>query len=241
MVYYGGSGPTRLPIGREGQVLVSTGVDPEWVTLGETDFTYFVAPTGVDLPAPIHGKTWDKPWKTIRYACEQVERGPRNPDARYLLELNRVFIQREVTEFIQRQISTNTAPFTSAFVYDDFKCERDVGFTLDAVIYDLGHGGNIKSRGVANSLIGGLSEGETEVGLVGGAGAALRLPTAGAREAGRVAAGAGHSRGDPVHRLRIPAPPRPRLGPARGMAMEKMLRRPLSRKRRPPTASSMPR
>jgi hypothetical protein len=55
-----------------------------------------------------------------------------------------------------------TAPFTSAFVYDDFKCERDVGFTLDAVIYDLCHGGNIKSRGVANSLIGGLSEGETE-------------------------------------------------------------------------------
>ena len=162
LVYYGGSGPTRLPIGREGQVLVSTGIDPEWVTLGETDHTYFVATTGVDGPSPVHGRTWDKPWKTIRYACEQVERGPRNPEARHLLELNRVFIQREVTEFIQRQITTNTAPFTSAFVYDDFKCERDVGFTLDAVIYDLCHGGNIKSRGVANSLIGGLSEGETE-------------------------------------------------------------------------------
>ena len=162
LVYYGGSGPTRLPVGREGQVLTSNGIDPEWVTLGETDYTYFVATTGVDLPSPVHGRTWDKPFKTIRYACEQVERGPRNPDARYLLELNRVFIQREVTEFIQRQITTNTAPFTSAFVYDDFKCERDVGFTLDAVTYDLCHGGNVKSRGVANSLIGGLSEGETE-------------------------------------------------------------------------------
>jgi hypothetical protein len=162
LVYYGGSGPTRLPIGREGQVLTSNGIDPEWVTLGETDHTYFVATTGVDGPSPVHGRTWDKPFKTIRYACEQVERGPRNPDARHLLELNRVFVQREVTEFIQRQITTNTAPFTSAFVYDDFKCERDAGFTLDAVIYDLCHGGNIKSRGVANSLIGGLSEGETE-------------------------------------------------------------------------------
>ena len=162
LVYYGGSGPTRLPIGREGQVLTSNGIDPEWVTLGETDHTYFVAPAGVDGPSPVHGRTWDKPFKTIRYACEQVERGPRNPDARYLLELNRVFIQREVTEFIQRQIATNTAPFTTAFVYDDFKCERDVGFTLDAVTYDLCHGGNIKSRGVANSLIGGLSPGETE-------------------------------------------------------------------------------
>ena len=73
-----------------------------------------------------------------------------------------MFIQREVTEFIQNQIAGNVAPFTTAFVYDDFKCERDVGFTLDAVTYDLCHGGNIKSRGVANSLIGGLSEGETE-------------------------------------------------------------------------------
>jgi hypothetical protein len=162
LVYYGGAGPQRLPIGREGTVLRSNGVDPEWIALGEVDHTYFVAPTGTDLPSPIHGRTWDKPWKTIRYACEQVERGPRNPDARYLLELNRVFIQREVTEFIQNQITNNIAPFTSGFVYDDFKCERDVGFTLDAVTYDLCHGGNIKSRGVANSLIGGLSEGETE-------------------------------------------------------------------------------
>ena len=162
LVFFGGNGPQRLPIGREGTVLRSDGTDPEWIALGDIDHTYFVATTGTDLPSPIHGKTWDKPFKTIRYACEQVERGPRNPDARYLLELNRVFIQREVTEFIQRQIATNTAPFTTAFVYDDFKCERDVGFTLDAVTYDLCHGGNIKSRGVANSLIGGLTEGETE-------------------------------------------------------------------------------
>jgi hypothetical protein len=162
LVYYGGAGPTRLPIGREGQILRSNGTDPEWVTLGETDHSYFVATHGVDLPSPIHGKTWDKPWKTIRYACEQVERGPRNPDATYLLELNRVFIQREITEFIQNQITNNIAPFTSAFVYDDFKCERDVGFVVDALIYDLRHGGNVKTRGAANALIGGLSETETE-------------------------------------------------------------------------------
>jgi hypothetical protein len=162
LVYYSGSGPSRLPIGREGQILRSNGVDPEWATLGETDHSYFVAPHGVDLPAPIHGKTWDKPWKTIRYACEQVERGPRNPEATYLLELNRVFIQREVTEFIQNQITNNIAPFTTAFVYDDFKCERDVGFVVDALIYDLRHGGNVKTRGAANALIGGLSETEVE-------------------------------------------------------------------------------
>ena len=163
LVYYGGAGPTRLPIGTTGQVLkVSSAGIPEWDQFWGTDHVYYVKTTGVDVAYPEGGGTLDTAWKTIRYACEQVERGPRYPDARYLLELNRVFVQREVTEFIQRQITTNTAPFTSAFVYDDFKCERDVGFTLDAVIYDLCHGGNIKSRGVANSLIGGLSEGETE-------------------------------------------------------------------------------
>jgi hypothetical protein len=163
LVYYGGAGPTRLPIGTTGQVLkVSSAGIPEWDQFWGTDHVYYVKTTGVDVPYPEGGGTLDTAWKTIRYACEQVERGPRYPNARYLLELNRVFIQREVTEFIQRQITTNTAPFTSAFVYDDFKCERDVGFTVDAVIYDLCHGGNVKSRGVANSLIGGLSESETE-------------------------------------------------------------------------------
>ena len=32
LVYYGATGPTRLPIGREGQVLTSDGIDPQWVT-----------------------------------------------------------------------------------------------------------------------------------------------------------------------------------------------------------------
>jgi hypothetical protein len=101
LVYYGGAGPTRLPIGREGQILRSDGTEPEWATLGEIDHVYFVATHGTDLPAPVHGKTFDKPFKTIRYACEQVENGPRNPDARYLLELNRVFMQREVSNWIR--------------------------------------------------------------------------------------------------------------------------------------------
>ena len=162
LVYYGGAGPTRLPIGLEGQVLRAGAEDPEWVTLGDTDFKYYVGPHGTDGPAPIFGKTPDKPFKTIRYACEQIEEGPRNPAAKYLLELNRAFIQKEVTEFIQYQVTNNISPFTSSFDYDEYKCERDVGFTVDALIYDLCHGGNIKTRGVANSLIGGLTPEETE-------------------------------------------------------------------------------
>ena len=159
LVYYGGAGPTRLPIGTEGQILRAGEEYPEWVNLGNVDFTYYVAPHGTDLPAPIWGKSFDKPWKSIRYACEQVEKGPRNPNAQYLLELNRAFIQREVTTWIRNQIATNTPPFSSAFVYDDFKCERDVGFVIDRVIYDIGHGGNYKTRAAAQTLLNVLEDG----------------------------------------------------------------------------------
>jgi hypothetical protein len=165
LVYYGGSGPTRLPIGIEGQVLRAGAEDPEWVTLGATDQVYFVAPHGVDAPAPIQGKSLDKPFKTIRYACEQVEKGPRNPNAQYLLEMNRVFIQREITSWIDYQVEyfTNTVPTVGSiwynFDYDEAKCERDVGFVVDRLQWDIGHGGNLKIRAAAQSLLGILSEG----------------------------------------------------------------------------------
>ena len=159
MVYFGGAGPTRLPVGIEGQVLRSTGSIPEWVSLGQVDHLYYVATHGVDAPYPIHGGTLDKPWKTIRYACEQIDRGPFNPNTQYLLELNRAFIQREVSTWIRAQITANAAPFTSAFDYDEYKCERDVGFIVDRLIWDLGHGGNLKIRAAAQSLLGVLDEG----------------------------------------------------------------------------------
>ena len=160
LVYYGGSGPTRLPIGLEGQVLRAGTEDPEWVTLGAADQVYHVAPHGTDLPAPIHGRTLDKPFKTIRYACEQVEKGPRNPNAQYLLEMNRVFIQREVSSWIDYQVANATVgSIWKNFDYDETKCERDVGFVVDRLQWDIGHGGNLKIRAAAQSLLGILSEG----------------------------------------------------------------------------------
>ena len=155
MVYYSGAGPTRLPIGEEGQVLVSNGTLPEWRSLAKTDQVYYVAPHGVDSPAPIYGASLDRPWKTIRYACEQVEHGPRNPNAQRLLEMNRVFLQREVTSWIEAQITAGSGIW-SGFDYDEYKCERDVGFIIDRLIWDLGHGGNLKMRAAALSFVGGL-------------------------------------------------------------------------------------
>ena len=159
LVYYGGAGPTRLPVGTEGQILrVSSAGIPEWVSWGSTDYVYYVANEGEDRPYPACGATLDKPWKTIRYACEQIEKGPRNPNAQHLLELNRAFIQREVSAWIRSQIVGNIAPFTTTFDYDEYKCERDVGFVVDRLIWDLGHGGNLKTRAAAQSFVGAFGE-----------------------------------------------------------------------------------
>jgi hypothetical protein len=176
LVYYSGAGPSRLPVGEEGQVLVSDGTYPEWATLGKIDQIYYVAPEGTDLPAPIHGCTLGKPWKSVRYACEQVEKGPRNPNAQRLLEMNRVFLQRETSSWIEAQVAGGSGIW-SGFDYDEYKCERDVGFIIDRLIWDIGHGGNLKTRAAALSFVQGFSaDGEfsaaSEDKVYGGAGLA---------------------------------------------------------------------
>jgi hypothetical protein len=54
-----------------------------------------------------------------------------------LLDANRSYIAHEVTAYVDA-----TSP---GFVYDSEKCRRDVGYMLDAVKFDLVHGGNRQS------------------------------------------------------------------------------------------------
>ena len=143
LVYYGGAGPTRLPIGTAGQVLAvnAAGDSPEWKYAGAINNVWYVALSGADEPAPVYGTTLDQPWKTIRYAAEQVEKGALRYNAKSLLFKNRAFIQDEVIGYIDA-----TYP---ALTYDAAKCRRDAGQVLDAVIWDLSHGGNARSRAAA--------------------------------------------------------------------------------------------
>ena len=150
LVYYSEGGPTRLPIGVDGQILqVGTTGLPEWTTYASADDVYYVAEHGVDAPAPSYGKSIDRPWRSIRYAAQQIELGTKASSAVRLLELNRRFIQREIVEWTDYQIANNTSPFTTSFVYDSSKCERDMGLLIDAFVHDLKHGGNVKSREAA--------------------------------------------------------------------------------------------
>ena len=162
LVYYSGTGPTRLPIGNPGQVLTvnATGDLPEWNYFGQINHVYYVEiENGIDSPAPVYGTTIDKPWKTVRYAAEQVDYGPIRPNARFFLERNRSFIQAEVLAYAIDQSLT---------IVDTAKFEQDVGLLIDAIVYDLTHGGNEKSIESAKSYLvsNGLFNGEAAVDIV---------------------------------------------------------------------------
>ena len=147
IAYYAGAGPTRLPIGAKGQVLkISDTLVPTWGYFGALNQIYYVAASGADVAAPENGITLDKPWKTIQYAMQQIDRGAAYSAATNLLERNRQFIQKEVIAWIAAQVAGPIAPFTGGFVYNAAKVELDIGLIIDALAHDLSHGGNTKVR-----------------------------------------------------------------------------------------------
>ena len=154
LLYFGGSGPTRLPIGADGQVLSvsSTGI-PEWKDFGAVPDVYYVAGgIGTDNPTPTNGETLDRPWKTVRYACDQIEAGAKNPNARTLLEKNRMFAAYETAKWAKYQIITQTDPFFIGFAFNEAKFQRLAGFAYDAITLDLRRGGNVETRRVAQAM-----------------------------------------------------------------------------------------
>jgi hypothetical protein len=166
LVYYSGAAPTRLPIGKEGQVLrVNDSALPAWEFLQSVEDLYYVSEQGIDKPYPEAGSNVDRPFKTIRYAAEQIEKGAKFAAAQQMIELNRSFIQREVTAYIRQQVKLNTVttPDTDSiwyqFNYDTVKCERDVGFILDRTTHDMTHGGNLKTRAAAQTFLNALADG----------------------------------------------------------------------------------
>ena len=97
LFYYGASGPTRLPIGTDGQLLrVNTNV-PSWAYYGQINNIVYVSnATGIDQLTNSQGTTLDKPWKTISYATTQIENGYLNTNIGNLLQINKQFLLKEV-------------------------------------------------------------------------------------------------------------------------------------------------
>jgi len=100
MAYMGGGGPTRLPIGTDGQILRATGTTPTWAYYGQINNVVYVGSTGTDTLAAGSGTTLDKPWKTVRYAARAIEDGYLNVSARDLIAKNKQFIIKEISNYI---------------------------------------------------------------------------------------------------------------------------------------------
>ena len=206
--YYSLNGPARLPIGTDGQLLRVTNGYPTWAYYGVINNVVYVAPIGVDNTTVGQGLTVDKPWRTIRFACEQIEKGYRNVQAGELLERNKQFMMKEVSNWVTYtysvaisaanassqfvctstanltenmpiefdgtvggvvagtkyfvktivsataftisatqggllfNLSAQTAAMTGSLSYDYDLCQRDVGLLVDALKFDITHGGN---------------------------------------------------------------------------------------------------
>jgi hypothetical protein len=217
-LYYGENGPTRLPVGINGQVLRSQDGYPIWANYGLINNLVYVGPLGSDIAYPEAGATIDQPWKTINFAAKQIEDGYLNPQAKYLLAMNKQYIIKEITQWIiftytvsisqstaagafftctstanlianmpikfsstlggvtagttyyvntivnsttftisntsggtVRALTDGSTPMTGTLSYDSALCERDVGLIVEAVKYDISHGGNAKTTAAAKS------------------------------------------------------------------------------------------
>ena len=172
LVYYGGAGPTRLGIGQPGQLLKvnNTGTSPEWAYFGTINNVYYVSgATGLNIPAPDYGKTLDRPWKTLRYATEQVEKGAMRINAKTLLEQNRSYIQAELAAWVAAQITAGTGIWTGFVNDNEYLTQVEFGKIVDALVWDLSHGGNSRTRATAlsyfssGSLIAAIADEEEQV------------------------------------------------------------------------------
>jgi hypothetical protein len=69
----------------------------------------------------------------------------RYPNAYAILSANKSFIQKEATAWIQDQVDAAATGFIG-YTYNQAKCERDVGYVVDAYLKDLRYGGNENVR-----------------------------------------------------------------------------------------------
>ena len=74
-----------------------------------------------------------------------------------IIAANKTFIQAETVEFIRQKVVAGAEPFTTDYVYDQTKCERDIGFLLDALRFDLLFEGNTAIKEIANSYWNGIT------------------------------------------------------------------------------------
>jgi hypothetical protein len=139
---------TAVAIGPEEYSFRATNGLPTWRFINKLSNVYYVSEDGVDDDE--HGITLDRPWKTIKYACDTLLAGTINQQAAYLLRSNKEFIVQEMYQWMLYQVEQEIAPFTAESTFDEDKTLRDARLVVDAILYDITRGGN--SQTVAATL-----------------------------------------------------------------------------------------
>lgn len=141
-LYTSGS-PSSLAIGTTDQVLrivESTELVPAWRQILITPKVYYVATSGEDRDD--YGVTWDRPWKSIRYAAEYVKNGTEFANTREALRNNKRWLLAEMYQWMLFQVQEENAPFTASTTFTESKTLRDASYIIDALIYDVSRVGN---------------------------------------------------------------------------------------------------
>lgn len=139
---------TAVAIGPEEYSFRATNNLPSWRFINKLSNVYYVSEDGTD--DALHGVTLDRPWKTIKYACDTLLAGTVNQQAAYLLRSNKEFIVNEMYQWMLYQVEQEISPFTLASTFDETKTLRDARLVVDAILYDITRGGN--SQTVAATL-----------------------------------------------------------------------------------------
>lgn len=83
-------------------------------------------------------------------------------NARNQLIANKIYLQDEIDAWIADSVANGTNGFSTNFTYNAAKCRRDVGYIIDAVIYDLNYGGNTQTKDAAEAY---YSYGQAQYGV----------------------------------------------------------------------------
>jgi hypothetical protein len=140
---------TALPISTDGYALKVSSTTPSWAKLNVSPALYYVASNGIDRSD--YGTNWDQPWKTIQYAVGILKNGTQNPNAIALLTANKSWILAEMLQWAIYQVANNLTPFSTTYSLDQTKTTRDAGYIIDAIIYDIGRGGNSQTVAAATA------------------------------------------------------------------------------------------
>jgi hypothetical protein len=129
-----------LPIGTQDYNLKYLDGITSWREILVIEKVYYVTVKGIDAPG--YGESIDKPFRSIKYACERIIRGDLFPEAAFLLDQNKDFLAVQVYEWMLYQAANDQAPFSSSEEINESSTKRDIRYIVDALSYDLARGGN---------------------------------------------------------------------------------------------------